>query len=88
MNQIAAAIAGNPNIIVGKNPAWNVPEGLISFPIVAGAFRNIMISPSCPPHEPPTDVNHNGVLITWCNPNGIRSLLRTPNPPMIPAFAQ
>ena len=35
--QIAAARAGNPNIIAGKNPDWNVPAGFISPPNTAGA---------------------------------------------------
>ena len=94
LNQIAAANAGNPNIMIGKNPDWNVPAGLIAVitPLAsvkkAGACPKILISPSNPPNDPPTDENHTGKLITWCNPNGINNLLIIPYPPIIPAFAQ
>lgn len=89
LNQIAAAIAGSPNIIVGKNPPWNVPEGLIDPSAnTAGAFRKTLISPCCPPKSPPIFVNHRGVLTTWCNPNGINILLMNPKAPIIPAFPQ
>ena len=46
LNQIAAANAGNPNIITGKNPAWNVPEVLAAPAIsLTSPDRNKNISP-------------------------------------------
>lgn len=94
LNQIAAANAGKPNIITGKNPDWNVPDGLIDVitPLAsynaAGAPAKMFRSPALPPQSPPTDVNHNGVLITWCSPNGINNLFIIPNAPITPAFPQ
>ncbi len=41
LNQKAAANAGRPNIITGKNPDWNVPA---VFPFAA-PFKKIKISP-------------------------------------------
>ena len=94
LNQIAAAIAGSPNIIVRKNPDWNVPALLMcvtAFAPVpsiqeAGTCPKILISPATPCCVPPTSVNQTGALITWCNPNGISNLLMIPYPPMIPAL--
>ena len=89
MNQIAAAIAGNPNIIVGKNPDMNVPAGLTPSPATyAGALANIEISPLTPPKSPPNPVVQTGIFRTWCNPNGINILLTVLNIPIIPAFPQ
>ena len=93
LNQIATAIAGNPNIIVGKNPDWNVPDGLISttpaaLTNVAGACANTLMSPCTPPQSAPSPENHRGAFITWCNPNGISNLLIIPYAPISPAFPQ
>ena len=84
LNHIAAASAGNPNIITGKNPAWKVPD-VFTAPAesVKSPFRNIKISPSITAPlwliiSPPSDENQNNVFGTWCSPNGIRSLFTRP----------
>ena len=79
LNHIAAAIAGNPNIITGKNPAWNVPAVLP----IASPLRNMNISPlitepSALTCSPPRAENQNNVFGTWCNPNGINNLFIRP----------
>ncbi len=63
-------MAGRPNIIVGKNPVWKVPPGLINTSFVAGsknvagAFAKMFISPDCPANSPPTPENQSGMFIT------------------------
>ena len=70
LNHIAAASAGNPNIMIGKNPAWKVPAEfatpLISF---KSPLRNMKISPSTAVPStlvicPPSDENQNNVFGT------------------------
>lgn len=65
---IAKAPAGKPNIITGKNPVMYIPVT----PLTPVPPQKLPIS------FIPATSNQNTELRAWCNPVGIRSLLKNP----------
>src|SRR5699024_10520816 len=63
---IARAAAGNPNIIIGKNPAGYIPVT----PFSPSAAKNLPISLIAPTSNQKTEFN------AWCKPVGISKRLK------------
>ena len=69
----------SPNIIIGKNPAWYIPTW---YDPATAAGRSAYAFAGSPQNLPisfiPATLNQNTEFKAWCNPTGIRSLLKNP----------